>query len=176
MALVDVAYGDGNGTWVVVGRPASILTSGDGNNWSNVTLKVEVSSFADVAYGNGRWVAVGDSGTIIYSDDGNTWNRGSSTGTTDMIGVAYGGGIWVAVGADASILYSADNGENWSAAGTVPVTGENLHSVVYGNGLWIAVGQDGVVLKSTDGDTWSEASSTTSSDLQSIVFVPELTL
>jgi hypothetical protein len=51
---------------VAVGYPGTILTSPDGETWTQRTSGTTVGLYG-VAYGNGTFVAVGEGGTILTS-------------------------------------------------------------------------------------------------------------
>ena len=81
-----------NGKWIVklfvsVGEDGTILTSSDGNSWTERTSGTSEDLY-EVTYGNGLFVTVGR-GTIITSTDGTTWTERDSGTSGDLFGVTY---------------------------------------------------------------------------------------
>jgi len=105
VGLGGVTYG--NGKFVAVGNRATILTSPDGETWTQRDSGAStINNLFSVTYGNGTFVAVGYPGTILTSPDGETWTQRTSGTTEGLYGVAYGNGTFVAVGEGGTILTS----------------------------------------------------------------------
>jgi hypothetical protein len=139
--LRGVAYA--NGLFVGVGDHGTIVSSPDGQKWSEQTSGTS-DHLEDVSFGNGVWVAVGSEGTILTSPDGKKWTRQDSGIRNNLSGITYGNGLFVAVGSEGTILISPD-GRNWTKQNSG--TTKHLHDIAYGNGLFVAVG-DRVILTS----------------------------
>jgi len=96
--LHGVTYG--NDMFVAVGDRGTIVTSGDGADWTNRTAASGTRvDLMGIAYGNGTFIAVGERGTIVTSgDDGASWTVRDSDTNNSLYAVAYGGnGLFVAV-------------------------------------------------------------------------------
>ena len=82
-----------NGKWIVrlfvsVGQSGTILTSPDGNSWTERDSGTSNLLFG-VTYGNGLFVTVGLGGTIFTSLDRTTWTERTSVTSVDLLGVTY---------------------------------------------------------------------------------------
>lgn len=131
--VTGVAFG--NGTFVMVGwaynpyssteprteRPTFILTSTDGESWTDRSL-LATNYLSDVTFGNGLFVAVGSPiggtsrGMFLTSPDGVNWtSREAGTSKTPQ-SVTYGNGRFVAVSESSPVVYwiSVD-GLNWTS-------------------------------------------------------------
>ena len=98
----------GNGIFIAVGEPGTLLTSSDGATWRERSSGTN-QSIHDIAYGSSAFVAVGEGGTILSSPDGVIWTwRNSGTGY-DLNGVGYGQNTFVAVG-DAGVILTSPDG------------------------------------------------------------------
>ena len=80
--------------WCVVGDGGVILTSSDGNTWTQQTSPTTQNLYG-LTYGNGYWCAVGANSVIIYSNDGITWTatqgpQGSDSTYRQLNCVAFG--------------------------------------------------------------------------------------
>ena len=145
--LESVAYG--NGIYVAVGIPGTILTSKDGENW---TLRdfTEHSWLRGITYATGKFVAVGNG--IWTSTDGTSWTKRENG---NLYAITYGNGQFVGVGWIGSMLTSTD-GITWS--NQVSGTTEELNAVIYANGKFVVVGGyylNGVILTSDDALIWT---------------------
>jgi hypothetical protein len=145
------------GLFVSVGDPGTILTSPDGNSWTQRTSGISKYLYG-VTYGNRLFVTVGDSGTILTSSDGNSWTQRNSGISKYLYGVTYGKGLFVTVGLSGTILTSPD-GTTWTQRNSG--TSDLLIGVTYENGLFVTVGESGTILTSPDGTTWTERTSGT---------------
>ena len=139
------------GLFVSVGRSGTILTSPDGNWWTQRTSGTD-HRLLGVTYGNGLFVVVGYR-TILTSPDGNSWTKRNAGRRRDLKGVTYGNGLFVTVGESGTILTSSD-GNSWTSR--TNGTKNNIYGVTYGNGLFVTVGESGTILTSSDGNSWTE--------------------
>ena len=169
----------GGGQFVAVGTGGTILTSPDGNVWSQRSSGVDLW-LVGVGYGNNLYVAVGDRGTVLTSPDGIAWTPRISGTTQRLNGVAYvpitNGSLFssitrfVAVGEGGTVCTSVD-GLTWTA-GNVGVSGwlRGVSGVTTGDpgfqssGAYVG-GQQGTVLKCIDGLNFVPVSFPVSSDI-----------
>jgi hypothetical protein len=110
--LEGVAYGNGN--WVAVGQNNLVLTSTDGNTWTESRGAFPGAQWNWIAYGNGKFVAVGSGtvngasvGAVMFSTNGGaSWTRGNSGTTNHLQSVAYSPtlNVFVAVGNNGAIV------------------------------------------------------------------------
>ena len=94
--------------FLAVGAAGTILTTSDGESWSEETSPTDVDLLA-VGWGDGVFVAVGKGGTILSSTDGVSWDEQDSTSGRDLFGVTYGDGLFVVVGKEATSLPGESN-------------------------------------------------------------------
>lgn len=132
VANTKVTYG--NGCFVgVASYEGSVLTSGDGWNWTLQQLSTnefDYLDFTDVTFGSGRFVAVSPTATAT-SLDGTNW----LTMRTNLLvsSVCSGAGKFVAVGGNT--IATSTNGVDWAVYRTenqVP-----LVDVAYGAGYFV---------------------------------------
>lgn len=181
--LWDVTYA-GN-LYVAVGDRATVMTSGDGVNWTLelVPPSVTNSIFLGVGGTTNLLVAVGNQGSIIISPSlqtnvtvtnivgssilvtnvtgstlGVIWFDLPRLGSNDLQGVAWFDGLYVVTGNKGRVWTSPD-GTNWTRQPT-PIT-NFLSSVTAGPGGLVAVGDDGAILTSPNGTNWTVQSSGT---------------
>ncbi|MBI5100744.1 MAG: hypothetical protein HZB33_02745 [Nitrospirae bacterium] len=146
--LNDVKYG--NGTFVTVGLPGTVMTSPDGISWT-VRASGTARSLNGVAFGNNGFVLVGESGTILTSPDGISWTVRASGTAASLYGVTFGGDIFVAVGDNGTILTSPD-GVAWTER--VSGTSTRLQNVIFGNNTYVSAGIGADMFISSDAVTW----------------------
>ncbi|WP_103109192.1 cadherin-like beta sandwich domain-containing protein [Brevibacillus reuszeri] len=156
--LVSIAT-DGDTIVVVGDSGGTLLTSVDGHNWVDRSIR-SAAGFNDVTYGQGKFLAVGrasDNRSAIYaSDDGETWNKvNTATPGKQLYGIAYNGAKFVAVGLE-GYLYVSDDGESWvektPPAGTQSIS---FATVSYGAGQFYVGGTSQTILTSPDGSTFT---------------------
>jgi hypothetical protein len=130
-----VAYG--NGRFVAVGNEGVILTSADGESWTQQESTVS-ASISDVSYltfnGSDAFYAL-LKGKVLTSTDGLTWTSLTPTGLNSdsyLTRVTVGNnGTKLAVGDDRGKIYSTTNGSTWTSAqpmqpNSAPSTGTNM--------------------------------------------------
>ena len=165
--------------WVAIGKGASlensIVYSGDGKNWSNVTIGAFVNGGYGITWTGKNWVATGDNGSSVssfaVSTDGLEWtaiggygfasassHQGGNAITTDGTLVVAVGTFLTASG-KATIQYSEDYGRTWSnASGSLfDTVGNEGASIVWNGQYWLAGGSSGI-RKSFNGKTWTQPS------------------
>ncbi|MDR2052105.1 MAG: hypothetical protein LBP80_01710, partial [Treponema sp.] len=114
-----IAYGGEKFVAVGYDFGARIAYSGDGKNWTAVSLAsiFGASAPSGIAYGGGRFIAVGSGGKAAWSSNGETWSAvaDSSFAINTTSGIVYDGKKFVAVGYSQSggniygkIMYSND--------------------------------------------------------------------
>jgi uncharacterized repeat protein (TIGR01451 family) len=143
--------------YVVIGKNGTILTSTDGEVWTQRTSNV-VNWLLGIAWNGSRFVAVGSGGAIVTSDDGLTWTVREFGTNGFLYDVIWAGDNFVAVGAPGAVLTSPD-GITWTthASGT---TGR-LRGITWSGSRFVAVGDSGIILTSPDGVTWASRASGT---------------
>ena len=144
--LKSVAAKDGT-RWVAVGSSGTILSSGSGTSWVNVT-RGGVPGLNAVTYASSKFVAVGDSGAVLTSVDGNTWTRRASNISSALQGLTWTGTYFIAVAADGQ-AYRATSAQvdtgSWAKLYTG--NGQPLAAVAAsGATLLAAVGTSGTIL------------------------------
>jgi len=148
-----------NGTFVAVGEMGTILTSGDGTNWTT-RASGTLMNLRDCAFGAGLYVVVGDYGTVLTSPDLQTWTSRYVGTFYSLRGITFGSGRFVCVGEETTILTSTD-GMNWLPQSSGPWL---LEDVIHAEGLFVAGGgilpvinapSFRVLLTSTNGQAWT---------------------
>lgn len=148
--------------YVAVGNAKTILTSPDGESWTDNTPADFSYDLRGVVWGGSspkKFVAVGTFGTILLSDDGELWTRVHDSGYT-LNGVVWasteGQRMFMAVGENGTVVTSTD-GYAWD---TQYVGTENLNSVAFaetdllGTAYFVVVGHNGTILTSEDSVNW----------------------
>ncbi len=152
--LWGIAYG--NGLWVAVGDPGTILTSPNGITWTKRDSGFPTRWLVSVAYANGLFVVTGGTppqterqGIILTSPDGVTWTPRVNNATR-INNVAWGNGTWLAVD-DLGGRWTSLDGLTWSF-GTTARTGY-LRGLAYGAPTFVSTGLTGIQ-SSYDGIGW----------------------
>jgi hypothetical protein len=158
--LTSVAYG--NDTFVVVGDNGIILTSPDGETWTQRTSGTS-STLLGVCYGNDTFVAVG-ADIILTSSDGVMWTSKTLDTVLNFKSVKYLKNIFIAVGiglgrAIGGVVFTSPDGITWTG-GEAASPACVLEGVDYGNNTFVTVGHylidgDYVIRTSPDGITWT---------------------
>jgi len=147
--------------FVAGGADGKIAYSSDGDTWTQAgTPSFSTDTIFCIVYSSTKSLLVsgGGSGKIAYSSDGNTWTQASIryTSNTNVNGVAFSPsiGVFVAV-TNNEIVYSTD-GDIWSLAQTIGVTGS---AVCWSEELelFVSVGGSGAIYYSSNGVTWDTA-------------------
>ena len=129
-----------------------VMSSKDGESWSDMREIAGKNVLRRIAWGKDRFVGVGDRGRRATSPDGLTWEDVPNVKALDtLVDIAYGNGLFVGVGLHGLRMTSPD-GVNWSQR--LPgEEGEHLNSVLWTGDRFVAVGQ-GATYLSKDGTTW----------------------
>ncbi|HET9694353.1 MAG TPA: hypothetical protein VFP48_08200 [Steroidobacteraceae bacterium] len=162
--LHDVAWTGSR--YIAVGDAGTLLTSGDGSDWTLHTIPAVTQPVLNgVAGSPARAVAVGTQGAtasddlILTSTDGVTWTQVVTPETVALDAVTWSGSRFVAVGTDyggTSVQYVAlvsSDGTGWQKH-PVPVQGR-LTEVIWDGAQFVAAGYGGVA-RSPDGTTWTQ--------------------
>ncbi len=151
-----------NGLFFAVGDNGAIYSSGDGLNWTNVSL-TNAGSFYAMDYGNGVYVCAGN--IAATSLDGVAWSLAPSNSPEPICKIAYGDGLFVGASYSGVILTSS-NGLNWQVQYTNP-NGEAFSGVAFCGGVFLAIsGKSGATFESGDGVIWQATGSTLPSTQQ----------
>ena len=150
-----VAYG--NSLFVAVGNNGTILTSADGNSWTQQHLPYSPPSLNtvmlnSVAFGDSKFIAVGDK-TILTSSDGVNWNpinyvtfEGNPAYYIQswLTSVTYSNNTFIILGKSGTIITSPD-GVNWTEQDVNSAS--QLNGIASGNNTFVAVGDSGTLLQ-----------------------------
>jgi hypothetical protein len=152
-----IAY-NGSDLYVAAGSNGVILTSSDGQLWTNRWVNA-TANFDKVAYVNGNWFVMGGFGAganLLTSPDGITWTPQTVASGAVLNGAAFGAGLYVVVAAT-GVIFSSDDLVTWTSrfAGT-----NALNDIIFANSLFVAVGVTNTIRTSTDGITWNAATAT----------------
>lgn len=135
-----------------------VMTSEDGQTWSDLTPIAGKNMLRRVCFGNDRFVAVGDRGRRATSKDGKDWTDTPNVKPIDtLIDVTFGNGIFVGVGLH-GLRMSSEDGIKWSER-LAGEEGEHINSVLWTGDRFIAVGQ-GATYLSSDGQKWDRSPNT----------------
>ena len=176
--------------FLAVGGGGTVLSSSDGETWTNPVTNPDVAPDADLnavtRWIDGRFVAVGASGRIFVSEDfaGSSWTESNPTRvgetlqgvtwnvTTPDEAEAEGIDALVAVGNNGTILTSSD-GVNWTNRTPASKTTNALQDVSWSRNQYVAVGTSGTVVTSPDGRLWSLEVSGTDASFFGLTFWPQ---
>lgn len=117
-------------TFVAVGQNGTILTSPDGQNWTN-RLSGTTQTLRDIAVGTNHVVVVGDAGTTLTSTNLDTWELVNVPSPSNLLTVTYGQGEFVA-----AAQYVSKDGLQWSTNAN-PVL--NPDSTCFGNNMFVGI-------------------------------------
>lgn len=147
---------EAGGRLVAVGSRGHILSTGDGTNWVQADVPVNVLltavTFADARHG---W-AVGHDATVLHTrDGGSTWAlqhfKPGESALLDVLFLDAQHGL--AIGAYGLFLQTSDGGEAWQRVEN-EITEEGLHFNALtrlNDGALFIVGEQGMMARSTDG-------------------------
>lgn len=163
--FVMAANGDLEGTDQT---PIFAYTSADGVGWT--AERFGYARADRVVFVNDEFWA-NDWGGLYRSSDGLSWSNATRSILGEALGpVGYGGGLYVAMGAYGQRGQSSRDGLVWE-----PFDLENLNiqSLAYGNGRFVATlgSPFGAIITSVDGRSWTQSGTSTTQELESILFV-----
>jgi photosystem II stability/assembly factor-like uncharacterized protein len=188
--LNDVASGEA--LYVAVGEGGVILSSSDGNTWTQRTSGTTqnlngVSYFYDEDLDDGYFVAVGAGGTVLTSTDAVTWTARTSGTSKDLYAVTYGIDrsvtsssvyYWVAVGAGGTVISARTATASWADQSAYSGTTQDLYSVAKGTrSRFVAAGASGTLIYSlTPGSSWTSISTGSSAQVNKLMFIAPVIL
>jgi hypothetical protein len=184
--LDKVAFG--NGVFVAIGPGLALLSSKNGNHWSNHSSDI-CEIYANINFTTKTYSYGGDTITFAArllstnsprSQSHSSERSGRGPGGPDeqinaeiirlprkLRGIAFGNNMFTAVG-DNGIIMSSPDGEHWQKVSSG--TSVSLASVVWGEAGFVVVGDKGVILISKDGATWERQISGTGKTLFSLAY------
>lgn len=157
--LFDIAWNGKIAVAVGLGgeKPAKIMTSADGIDWTDVLPPSETRYLSAVTWSGSQFVAVGDNASIITSPDGVVWTKVHGANSDPYLrGIAWSGRNFVAVGVSSSgqpNAFISSDGASWSGV-TIPWV-SNFNAVSWCGDRFVAAGERGVVFESKDGTSWA---------------------
>jgi hypothetical protein len=154
--LSQVAYG--NGAFVALGEPETLLTSSDGTDWFWNYPPIEVNDRdTRLSFLNNLFFATIP---LATSSDGIVWTNHFSPSVSGPRFLTYGNGVFVGISEESDALLISADGLAWTDTGE---HGFYPSSVTFGGGLFVAVGQGsvrgsglyGMILTSSNGRGWT---------------------
>jgi len=156
--LLDITrIGD---TLVAVGERGHIVTSTDGNKWTQAEIVPTRSTLTSVfSAGNRLWAGGHDAVIVTSGDKGKTWTRQffdahRQQAVMDIYFSDEENGV--AIGSYGLYLRTSDGGHNWEDATVDPEIDFHLNKLLdLGDGKWLIAGEAGYSYRSYDyGETW----------------------
>lgn|GEM_PF-2131807 len=164
-----------NGKFVAVGTSGIILTSTDGNVWSQ-QLSGTTKNLNAVCWGNNQFIAVGNAGTILTSPDAIVWMYHQFDTTENYNAISFGGNKVIVAGSithldaydfnrNRAIILSSLDDTTWTyRLNGIADSIYEIFSVSYGNSGFVALCNpyisDQSILFSSDGNSWTGQSRT----------------
>ena len=150
----------------------------DGVAWSN--FSAGISGFKKIASTSPGFIMAAGNGTdsfIYTSPDGDTFSQVATIAGLVLNTNIVSAGTIFAVGATNGKVSVSNDKVTWTA-GTTALTGSPnaVYGLAYGLGLLVAVGQGGKIATSPDGNTWTQRTSGSTQQLNSVSFVNGLFL
>jgi hypothetical protein len=192
--FTSAAFGDS--AFVIGGRTmtgagggaAKILTSADGQNWSEQSGDLEVDKWqyvypAALCYGNGKFVAggnstggTGDGGGLRHTgyaagSTGKFWTVAEATKSYRIMSVTYANDKFVALGSTTSgnVLLTSVDGVSWTPM-PLPAVVRGAKSATYAKGYYLVAADSGNIYGSQDGLDWSPQRKVTNRNLNTVYF------
>ena len=128
--LRDVVYANNQFIAVGAGNGKVVMTSPDGENWTEITTEV-LRACNGITFGDGKFVLVGNG--VMTSDDGVHWTKQSLDSTVELFEVAFGGGRFVASGN--GVVVMSPDGINWTNKWTQPLA--DFWGCAFGQGVFV---------------------------------------
>jgi len=156
--LLDITR-SGN-TFVAVGERGHIVTSSDGETWTQAEHVPTRSTLTTVfSIGKRLWAGGHDAVILTSADGGKTWTQvffdpERNQAVMDIYFSDEENGL--AVGSYGLFLYTSDGGKTWDEASVDEESDYHLNSLVYfGDGRWMIAGEAGISYRSyDDGESW----------------------
>ncbi|MFC1991275.1 hypothetical protein ACFLVC_00860 [Chloroflexota bacterium] len=169
--MYDIVW-DGS-QFVVIGDYGTVVTSPDGETWTEQTSPVTAPLKA-IVYDGSTFVAIGNSGAIITSPNGTSWTQRTSGTVSQLLDITSDGSQFVAVGNPSSagenitVLTSSD-GINW-AKHNDDFRASFAGVAWNGTDTFAAVGFGGTIAVSSDGADWDKISHGTIQNLYDVTW------
>lgn len=148
------AVSDIGGRFVATGADGALLTSEDGENWSDKRITPGYN-LSGVIFNNTKYIAFGSA--ILDSPDGESWEKRAEkeeAGRGQYFGAAWGKDRFVAVGVS-GIISLSKNGSDWTDVFSAKC---NNYTGIYWDGQrFIAIGDKCSISVSTDGGVWTNS-------------------
>jgi photosystem II stability/assembly factor-like uncharacterized protein len=156
--LLDITR-SGN-TLVAVGERGHIVTSTDGQSWTQAEHVPTRSTLTTVfSIGNRLWAAGHDAVILTSGDGGKTWTREffdpqRNQAVMDIYFTDASNGV--VVGSYGLFMRTSDGGQTWEEGVVDEESDYHLNSLLYfGEGRWLIAGEAGASYRSyDDGETW----------------------
>jgi len=156
--LLDITRA-GN-TLVAVGERGHVVTSTDGENWTQAEHVPTRSTLTTVfSIGDRVWAGGHDAVILTSGDRGKNWSRlhydpDRGQAVMDIYFTDNDNGI--AMGSYGIYLHTADGGKTWEEAIVDEESDYHLNSLLdFGDGKWLIAGEAGLSYRSYDyGETW----------------------
>lgn len=156
--LLDITRA-GN-TLVAVGARGHVVTSTDGETWTQADVVPTRSTLTTVfSVGDRLWAGGHDAVILTSGDKGRNWTRlyfdpDRNQAVMDIYFIDEDNGI--AVGSYGLFLYTSDGGKTWDEGTVDEESDYHLNGLVYfGDGRWMIAGEAGYSYRSYDnGETW----------------------
>ncbi len=145
---------------VAVGERGHVVTSSDGETWTQAEHVPTRSTLTTVfSIGDRVWAGGHDAVIITSADKGRNWTRlyfdpERNQAVMDIYFTDEDNGV--AVGSYGLYLYTSDGGKTWDEATVDEESDYHLNSLLYfGDGRWLIAGEAGLSYRSFDnGETW----------------------
>jgi hypothetical protein len=164
----------GKDKFVVVGDQGLILTSPDGDMWTQANYNGN-ADLKKVIWNGQKFIAVGSMGTVLFSNDGVKWTKANTGIFSSLNSIAWNGKIYVAVGETGQILTSGD-GSRWSALNSGAY--RTISKIIWDKNRFIAVeDKNEALLTSVDGIKWTRIQyikdGFINSDPKEVILIPD---
>lgn len=168
-----------------VGKFGTILSSPDGETWTKVEINSSETLNDIYSYDN-KLAVVGDKGGFYSTSDGTNWNMASISSDSSIKNICWNGAKFVASSDNGNIVTSMD-GTSWAwvsleaslGVKTTEVNGTSKGLLQLGSGIkdicwdgkrFVAVGYNGTIYTSDSGTKWAKVNSSTSNNLEAVIF------
>lgn len=156
--LLDITRSGKN--LVAVGERGHVVTSSDGQTWTQAEHVPTRSTLTTVfSVGDRVWAGGHDAVIITSADNGRNWTRlyfdpERNQAVMDIYFTDENNGV--AVGSYGLYLYTSDGGKTWDEKSIDEESDYHLNSLLYfGDGRWMIAGEAGLSYRSYDnGETW----------------------
>ncbi len=163
------------------GAGNTIVTSPDGDTWTQRTSPDATSTWRSITWGAGKFVAVADLGTnqVMASTDGINWTTASASEASAWRSVTYSPslGLFVAVATSGTnrVMTSPD-GITWTSRTAAEANSWTSVTWAAEKNLFVAVSTDGTnrVMTSPDGITWTPHAASAANTWRSVTWSAEL--